>query len=109
MRHFSDVIANGKLILAIHKDIPVGFSGGKKTADGKESAISIIYVTPSYRGNFLGRELLCLLEDYYRDEGCEIMKVVPPLPEVIGGFLGGMGYKETESQLSKQLSTDKIV
>jgi len=108
MRHFSDVIANGKLIVAIHKDIPVGFSGGKKGTDGTSSDISIIYVTPSYRGNYLGRELLCLLEDYFREDGCISMNVVPPLSEVESGFLGGMGYKVKENGLSKDLSADKM-
>lgn len=104
MSQLSEIIAadKSKVVIATHNDIPVGFAASKIN-NNETGILSLLFVTPSYRGNRLGKELLDLVENYCKDQKCDSIVVYNRLAITIDGYLADKGYSKNEELLSKKL------
>jgi ribosomal protein S18 acetylase RimI-like enzyme len=114
-RMLDDAAENdGQVLIAEDDDGIVGFAAGSISTRDRTEALSVIdyrtgevielYVIPQARGRGIGRELLARFEAFFRETGCDSMRI-----EVFAhnmharSFYAELGFEERDIELFKSL------
>jgi ribosomal protein S18 acetylase RimI-like enzyme len=74
--------------------------------DYRNGEITELYVVPEARGRGIGRELLARLEVFFREKGCDCMRIeVFAYNERARSFYAELGFEERDIDLFKPLSS----
>ncbi len=105
---------NGKIYVAHIRDKVIGFIGGYIGSQNKENRMEEIqtkpgiinefYVAKQYRSKGIGKRLLTKLENYFKSQTCDIVRLVVFAPNRLARqFYALQGYKERSFIIMKPL------
>jgi len=106
----STLLAQGIVLVAERAGIPVGFIAAlamQHPISGRMYGDEVAWwVEPEARNGRAGVMLLTALEEWARQEGLSLLKMVAPAESQVGTFLHRRGYDAVETAYQKRLEPD---